>query len=111
VVPVPIIKTSQERSKSAWSCSTESNPKLATGQACGAKLGETRKLVLHSVDPIETEAASCPWMTLIFALFSICKPMGQRAFTICQVFNGGHLQPSDSQQNHLKEVWDTIQRS
>jgi hypothetical protein len=111
VDPVPIIKTSQERSKSASSCSVENNLKLATGQSCGAKLGESKKLVLHNVDPIETETASYPWMTLIFALLSTCKSMGQRSFTICQAFNGQHLQASGSQQNHLKEVWDTIRRS
>jgi hypothetical protein len=27
-------------------------------------------------------------MTLIFALLSTCKSMGQRSFTICQAFNG-----------------------
>jgi hypothetical protein len=88
VDPVPIIKTSQERSKSARSCSVENNPKLATGQACGAKLGESKKLVLHNVDPIETETASYPWMTLIFALLSTCKSMGQRSFRTCLAFNG-----------------------
>ncbi len=86
--PVPIIKTSQERSKSASSCSVENNLKLVTGQACGAKLGESKKLVLHNVDPIETETASYPWMTLMFALFSTCKSMGQRSFTTCLAFNG-----------------------
>jgi hypothetical protein len=111
VEPVPIIKTSQERSKSPSSCSIENNLKFVTGQACGAKLGESKKLVLHNVDPIETETASYPWMTLIFALLSTCKSMSQQSFTICQAFNGQHLQASGSQQNHPKEVWDTIRRS
>jgi hypothetical protein len=87
VVPVPIIKTSQERSKSARSCSTENELKLVTGQACGAKLGESKKLVLHNVGPIETETASCLWMTLIFVLFSTCKSIDQRSFKICRAFN------------------------
>jgi hypothetical protein len=88
VDPVPIIKTSQERSKSSRSCSVENNLKFVTGHVCGAKLGESKKLVLHNVDPIETEAVSYPWMTLIFALPSTCKSMSQKSFTICQAFNG-----------------------